>query len=516
MDNRIVATNLVDDDYPDNKNYGDISQSQIMAKFEETNYDFDPMEYNEYSRRQASDFRPDTNHFEYEDARGGVNKSSGYLQLRHEGHRGNGNWERPDLFLGFGGPEDHEPRGITTDPDFSGLRAQEQFRTKYIRFSAENDQNVTSGGISESQMLEVKKFTNIWKRDNLKVFDRQLDGRREGIKRGQSCESNVNKVELSTDYVDKIKSDALNPTYTSKVIMRDSKNERTWRTSVTDQDYSLAWYASNRKGGKQSKEQKVAQSVNSADQHFTASDASATKKAAKLTMKNITQIAHSVQTNESEFNNMTIEGKNQLIKKKTDLSKILGAVKQDGYFHRSDYAVRYKTPNPQLQVSSVVSMNPDHEVYEINKQIILKSVKEGDIRKAQRQTLQSTDFAEGDLTKTQKAAIKNIQTGCKLKVDGTNMVMAEHMETRAYKRSQQLSKGIRNSDYCALAEADISQIRKTDVKVGRFTSRNVDNQTNFLDNAQQEKLEYRIGAKYMNKNNMERDSSIVGDLQALN
>jgi hypothetical protein len=517
MDNRIVQTPLYNPGLyvRDNEQYGDISQSQIMSKFEETEYPEDENGYYEYSRRQASDFRPDQNTFEYEFPRGAVDRSYGIIALRENGTRSMGVVDRPDLFLGIGN-DDHDPRGVATIPDFSGLRAQEQFRTKYIRFSKENINSVTGGGVSESGMIEAKKQTNIWKRDNLKVFSRQLDGRQEGMKRQQACESNVNKVELTSDYNDKIKSDALNPTSPTKTISRKSKNEGKWRTAIGDQDIDLIIYANQtRKGINPKQERKLQTATGSTEQHFTASDNTQTKKAAANTMKQITQLA---QKSDSEFNNMSVECKNQLQKKKTDMQRILGAQKSDGYFHRSDYAVTYRTPTPQQQNSQVIFMNPDQEIVDINKLIITKSVQEGNIRKAQREVIQSTDFAKEDLTKTQKQAIKSIKSGTKLNVDGTMRELSEHMETANYRHSQNKNKGLRNSEYCALAEGDWNFQRKNVAKVGRFVTDGVDTSTTqFYDNQEFKRRELNIGAKYTSPYLMghEHNGSITSELQAL-
>jgi hypothetical protein len=517
MDNRIIQTPLNDPGIRDNGEYGDISRSQIMSKFEETDYVDDENSYYTYSRQQASDFRPDPTGVESEQRRGGVNGSSRMIQLRIYGDRSSidANVERPDLFLALDSPD---PRGVATIPDFSGLRAQEQFRTKYTRFSKENDQAVTGGGISESQGIEMRKFTNIWKKDNLKIFERSLDGRQEGFRRQQSCESNIPKVEISTDYGEAIKSDALNPTFTTKTISRNSNNERTWRTSVWDQDIDLVLYSSvTRKGGKLANNKKVSQGQNSTEQHFTASNPTQLKRAAKQTMKQITQLQ---QKSDSEFCNEPEACRNRTMQKKKDLGFILGAQKQDGFMHTSNTTMRSKTPIPTLQNSQIVLFDVDHDVADINRFIISKSVSEGNIRNAQKNILQSSEFAKEDLTRTQKTAVKAIKTGTKLDVDGKNMEFGtiEGMSTKNYKAAQQrnLCGGKRNSEFCALAQADISQIRRSNTKVGRFTMNNVDNNTNFLDNKQQDRRKLRIGAKYTPNYTIQRETgALTSEMQSL-
>lgn len=226
---------------------GDMPSTMLMEKFEETdmNDNDDEIAYDSFVRTEICNWGPDKGGLlEHEGRRGGVNASKGILQLRATGHRGSADVEKPEIFLGFAGPEDRDPRGINVDPDMKQLRRQEASRMRFHRFTPDHSDDVTGGGISEAQVMSNKQSIFRFNRDRLKIFSRQIDGRREGMRRVYENKSDIAKQVLVQSYGDMIKDYAMNPqrraNLITKNILRDTKE---WRQETSDQDYQIARYS---------------------------------------------------------------------------------------------------------------------------------------------------------------------------------------------------------------------------------------------------------------------------------
>ena len=233
--------------------YGDVPNTMLMRKFEETDVGDEEMAYDTFVRGEIKNWAPDTAIYEHERSRGGVNQRSGKLNLQYEGHRGSAQYERPEEFLGFGGPEDRDPRGTNVDPDMKELTRQKWARGRFQRFTSDgvDDQQITGGGVSEAGMMAIRQQVHRYTRANLKVFSRQLDGRREGMRRQWVHASDAAKQVRVQAYGDYIKDYALNPqrraTIISREIIRDSA---AWRAETNDQDLAFAHYAQVRSARK--------------------------------------------------------------------------------------------------------------------------------------------------------------------------------------------------------------------------------------------------------------------------
>jgi hypothetical protein len=173
-----VNSTEIDEQYDHDYSYGGLSRDAIVAKFEETPIEYDEMSYDSFARTQLTDRRPDTNLFADEGGRGRTNASSGYLQLRYYGHRGDADEVyRPEIFQGFAGEEDRDPRGINVEPDHKQLVRQHEARNRFIRFTSDAQETVTGGGRSESEVRQDNlKLRGVLK-DRLSVFSQQIDGR---------------------------------------------------------------------------------------------------------------------------------------------------------------------------------------------------------------------------------------------------------------------------------------------------------------------------------------------------
>lgn len=249
--------------YPLNSNigmpYGDMPYSALTSKFEETllpEGSGPPAEsgsqYTDYARGLMMDRRPDENLFEHERSRGATNRSTGRIQLQYYGHRGNASDPaHPELFLGFAGPENRDPRGINVDPNMGKFRAQEEARGRYFRFSKDHADFTTSGRRSETREIADMQALNKAVKSRLKVFSSQLDGRREGLRRMYTHKSAAGSTQKVASYGELIADDALTPTKRAFVVsgklLRDT---HAYRNGCRDTDFHAHWYGATRGGAR--------------------------------------------------------------------------------------------------------------------------------------------------------------------------------------------------------------------------------------------------------------------------
>lgn len=179
MDYEIHGTHL---DFYRSDQYGAIPNDFLASKFEQTDMGDEEDKYDDFARGQLTDWRPDQAQFAYEDPRGRVNQQAGRLQLQYYGHRGNeDDPAHPEIFTGFAGADNMDPRGVAIDPDFREFVKQEQARMGYIRFSKDDSKFMIDGHRAERKEIQDMQTLHKWVRNNLKVFSRQRDGRRNGM-----------------------------------------------------------------------------------------------------------------------------------------------------------------------------------------------------------------------------------------------------------------------------------------------------------------------------------------------
>lgn len=224
-------------------NYGNLPADDMRRKFEETNSGPDEDLYDNYARGQLTNWGPDPLLFEHEQARGGITRRSGIVESRTTGHRGTADYARPELFLGFAGPEERDPRGINTDPDMRKLKQQQDARMRFQRFTPDGSDHVTGGGRSQGELMGDIQTQFRINRDRLKVFSRQIDGRREGMRRTYTHASDARKQVTVQAYGDLIEDYALTPQRRANIIcdrmVRDSK---AYREGTADADFAIAKY----------------------------------------------------------------------------------------------------------------------------------------------------------------------------------------------------------------------------------------------------------------------------------
>ena len=331
-------------------NYGDMPGSLLTSKFEETDMGDEEDMHDNYVRKQATNWGPDTNQFEHEASRGGVTQRSGRLNLQYYGHRGTAYAEKPELFLGFGGPEDHDPRGVATDPDFKKLVGQHNARMRFQRFDKDMSDHIGSGNRSEAKVMLDQQTSFKITRDRLKGFDRSIDGRREGLRRLYSNKSDVTKQVFVQSYGEYIKDYALNPQRSANVIVGQLiRDSREWRDFTADQDFAVAKYLSITRKSQQKWANKA--KTTEVDSRFADADPSKCYKTAGILMSQIVRAKRQKQDNVSnsdvEFGTTqeTKVGKNVPVVK--DLTAVVRHIVDNTLFGASQITQMGKNVTPQ-------------------------------------------------------------------------------------------------------------------------------------------------------------------------
>lgn len=506
--------------------YGDMPSSILMSKFEETDIELDEESYKSYARGQMTDWGPDTNKFEHEEARGGVNRSSGKLQLQYYGHRGDADSVyRPEIFDGFGGPEDHDPRGINTDPDMTKLRGQQDARMRFVRWDADGSDQVTGGGRSESQTMADQQTLIRTVRDRMKVFDRQIDGRVEGISAKYKHKSTIPKQIVVQSYGDKVPDYAENHQRRANIICKQIvRDSRKYRADCTEHDFDVARYTqSGRRVKTHNTLNLVAESQGSAEAQFAASDDTKTFKAAGLLMANIVRGKRQACTAAAD---MDFAKSGDTVTRKTapfarDLNIILQSVSQDGEFKTSDRTMVGKVAAPQQleHTARQVSYNhlsPAHHY--LNAEILYKSVKPGcDLRRVKNLVVTDADTTESNTTTSGKTAKQKMISGARLQTSNDDDA-SDSTKTFNYKKSLAANgdKRIRltsGEDY--KTESDVTLRRRPNHTNYRAESaRDTERDSKFRNNKYQNRHTGCMGSKYMTRF-VDRDMR-DGELAAMN
>jgi hypothetical protein len=495
----------------DNREFGTMEDSMIIDMFEETNVDYNEEEiYDSYARTTLQDRTPDKNKMEYEEPRGGVNQNAGILQLHYNGHRGEADTPyMPEIFTGFMGGSDRDPRGINQDPDFKQLSKQEEARMRFVRFSKDDSRFVIDGHRAERRELADKQTIFKINRDRLRVFDRQLDGRTSG-KSGtlHDDKSNVCKQVVIQSYGDRVLDAALTPqrkaTLMCNNIIRDSKE---YRDSATDQDMDYMRYTLGCKKAKaMSSENKSKTAATTIDTtNFGSSDKSKSFKAVGLLMKNACQARHNMiadgDIDMSQSRN-TVSAKTAPIAR--DISLITKNIKQEGEFSASSGTQSRKTATPQDRNHTANVVDNDrylNEMHYNNALTISKAAKHGNIRDAANNIItDAKQVKEKAEARPGKSANPSSRGGLDPNVD-YDTDQSNSMNTYQYKASARVVKenkvNVENWENFAYS-SDISQSRKTPGQAMDNSLGNVvDYDAQFSANLSKERHSGGLGKKYM-------------------
>lgn len=326
--------------------FGDIPMSMLAAKYEETDDSFDhETAYHEFARVAACDNRPDRTVFAAEEPRGRNDASKGYLNLLHNGHRGDAEPPRhPEMFLGFG-PEDRDPRGIALEPNMALMARQQDARGRFINFTAENDQNITGGGRSETKAIADNMAVRNETKFRFRQFSRQLDGRREGLHRTWDNVSLLSAVHAQSSYGDKIKDWSLNPQRRAVVIAQNIVHDSRLFTDPNDQDMQfVVWGQNNRRYVRRDRLNRV--SAQTPGVFFADADRTMCFRAAALLMQSLSKYRTESQGDFAKSDD-TVARKTANAQR--DLIAILSAVTSDQGSTESDNTLLFKTAKVELQ-----------------------------------------------------------------------------------------------------------------------------------------------------------------------
>lgn len=324
--------------------YGDMPSSLLMSKFEETNLGSAEYDYDNYARSCIVDWREDSNKFEHEEPRGGISRSSGRLNLQYYGNRGNVDAMevyRPEIFDGFGGPEDREHR-VSTEPDMKDLRRQEDARMKFVRWDTCDDKSITGGGRSEGKTMEDQQTLFKTARDKLKVFSRTLYGRENYTMPRYSKKSLADKQTLTKCYVEN--SDLLTPqkraNIISEKIIRDTYEHRDETADTTFGSVYTQYRASGRTKTKPGACRDTVYNELPDQLGARQYKAAAILMERLVHMRTVKYSQHSTEYNDSD---MAITSKSSPMRR--DLSAVLGLTTHDANVGVSMDATYSKTPH---------------------------------------------------------------------------------------------------------------------------------------------------------------------------
>lgn len=178
---------------------GTIPYDEYLRKIQQTDLREDPNQYENYLRKQLSDFRPDDPFFESDQVRDPNDRGSGFgsrerLSLRYSGARSEEEPYLPDgTFL------DHEfmerdPRGTQNTPDFASARKQREARGKFIKFYNDEDFSVPETGVNPVQMVALIRGAQQQFKDRFKNFDESMDSWHNGSAALRGSDSHVAMV----------------------------------------------------------------------------------------------------------------------------------------------------------------------------------------------------------------------------------------------------------------------------------------------------------------------------------
>lgn len=227
-------------------NYGPMPYDMLLQKFEETDLGPDEDAYDNFARTTLSDWRPDAPTTAADEPRGRVNSSAGMLQNRYYGHRGDADMpNHSEIFQDFVGSEWADPRGYAIDPDSKEIVKQGAARMRFVRFTPDNCEQITGGRLSENQEIELRQDTFRRSRDLLKVFDYQMDGRREGMRKGWKHVGAINTTDGMNRRDDIVPAETFTPRGYNIVIDSIIRDTRAFRESTTDQCFEVQKYTGN-------------------------------------------------------------------------------------------------------------------------------------------------------------------------------------------------------------------------------------------------------------------------------
>lgn len=496
----------------------------FQSKFEQTNMSDDAMgDYDDYARGLLVDRTADKIAFEHEMPRGGVNARSGRLQLQYYGHRGTADYEKPEMFLDFGGADEADPRGIRTDPDTNKMRWQEAARMRFINPTPDMDYHITGGGRNQAQVMRDRVKADKMVKDRLNVFSRQLDGRVEGKSAPKhDMPSAVNQTRHTVHIGENMESD-INLVRKGTIIAADMISRAEYINSAADGHLGTHQYTTGNRG-RISIDTSNRAALVAADNEFGAQTTNSNTKAVGMLMANITkQKKNNVDAMSGDIEYQDADQNKQRRPNVTTkvLKTTIAAIAQDADSADSTHTQMRSNPVPQKaeHLANVTAQDHLLDVMQThNAEIIYKSVKSGrDMEKIR--SLMITDATSPELTDIVMAASKSSAPKERKSMVGQNdedAVRGDDIVTYQYKTSPALVNASRVDSFAVSLngqESDDTLIRGTNHQQNNMNIVTATaNTMGFSDNTSKDRHARPVGKKYMMRYIIgDRASSSVND-----
>jgi hypothetical protein len=493
--------------------WGEMPKETLMAKFEETylgDIATDEM-VNDAIRKEIVDRRVDPVLFEHEQPRGRVNERAGVLQLHYYGKRGEEEAERPEIFLGFGGYEDIDPRGINVDPNMEKFTDQANARMRYQRFDPDMSEQITGLGRSESQQVADRQKMDNAVRQRLKIFDIQRDGRKNGMRRTFAKRPTKDKQVTTEGYGDKIKDYALYPQRPANII-HGRPNRHAFSDPSYDQDLAFATYTQScRRAKTATSESKTHGAAERADGGFAEGDKTASYRTAARLIESLAAERRGRQLAQDMTTDAAIEERNKRQRVLADISVILHESRAEGLFQEGDITMMMKNPEPMNRAHQALQVVTDGFIpahHYLNAEAIRKSAALKDMSRAKHEVItDGTVDGDEDTARAVKAAKRG--AGGDLRREMTaDIVDVDELQFASFKRRDKRGAraGIGGATEDFAAESDIARARQTQKKIATTVNKNnLVQGAAFKDSAHQDRHLAPLGSKNM-RGFMDRES----------
>lgn len=226
----------------------------LAAKYELTDANEPEDMLNEHLRGILKDRRPDAPLFEHEMPNRHATARSGALNIRYEGHRGEGDQpNNREAFLGFAGPEEIDERGLDPNANFRHMVEQSKSRARFVRKHGEGGDTITGGYLAEHEVDKARKYIVEYAKKNWKILDDSKGNRL--TKQAQA--RNLRPRQINTRLTKAKKQlreneENLLPSSRNIITKRRIRNNKYYRANTNDTDLydgegALVYQAQNKK-----------------------------------------------------------------------------------------------------------------------------------------------------------------------------------------------------------------------------------------------------------------------------
>lgn len=505
-------TNPIQYDLKQGMKYGGMPDSALESKYEETDMGDEEMKYNNYARETIMGWNEVTEPTLESDMPRKSYSSKGYLDLLHSGNRAGEEPAHPEIFLEL---TDKEPRRTATDPDYRQLTRQweERMRFKYMYPDADN--SITQGNWDARSRSYAGKAIQELMRARMQIFSTSKDGKRNEMRREYEHKSEIGKVEDEKDYGEAVKNDGLNPQRATTVLSnRNLQRTKLYNQFTTDHEFGVSRYGEGRRGNYLT-QNKVLRDIAS-DNRYNDSDMIQMRKALGIVLSKAVQQKKTAEHN-IEYNDAVLTQDRSTTKPYRDLSFLIRQIATDQMMNKALKGQTRKLPGlPNWTAHSKNDTEEDANKpahYYVNGELMYKAVQPGaDLRKIANNVI--TDAEKGQEDKT--LVVKSVQERKTYKQADTEVqVDGQSVQTYTYKNKNTPAQApkvqTQNNDQ-QMQNSDNTQQRKVNGRNYRNASKkDVQLDTNLLDNTSKERLGMAMGDKMAIRRKIDSDNLRVDE-----